>query len=249
MNKALKITLITLFWFLVWEIISLLIDNVLLFPDPLTVFLRLFQMIVTSNFWVSLSMSLLRVMLGIVIAIATGTLLAFISAKFKLIYDTLFPLMTVIKATPVASFIILIVLFVGRDTVPTVISLLMVMPVVWNNVYEGITNIDKDLKEVCTLYKLSAQKRLQVLYFPSVMPYFSSAVLSSIGLGWKAGIAAEILYPPIESIGKTILDSKQLFLTEDLFAWTLVVILLSFAFELLLKLTLKFSPKRRKDMK
>ena len=249
MIKLAKIFSIALFWFLVWELVALAIDNILLFPDPITVIQRLCQIAITSEFWANLSASLLRVMFGIIIAIAIGTLLAFLSAWFKLVYDVLFPLMTVIRATPVASFIILIFLFVGKESLPTVIALLMVMPIVWNNVYEGISNIDKDLKEVCGLYKLSLRKRLKVLYFPSVMPYFSSAVLSSIGLGWKAGIATEILYPPVESIGKAILDSKQLFLTEDLFALTVVVVLLSFIFELLLKLTMKLSSKKRKGEK
>lgn len=249
MRKAVKVTLIALFWVLVWQIIALLIGNVLLFPDPLTVVKRLCQMVITSTFWLSLSTSLLRVMIGIIIAIFAGTVLAILSSRLKFLYELLFPMMTIIKATPVASFIILIVIFIGRDTVPTVISLLMVMPVIWTNVYEGILNIDKDLKEVCTLYKFSAQKRLQVLYFPSVMPYFTSAVLSSIGLGWKAGIAAEILYPPIESIGRAILESKQLLLTEDLFAWTLVVIMLSFTFEVLLKLALKQTNKKKRVTK
>ncbi len=246
MKNFLKVSLITVFWFLVWWIASVIVGNVLLFPDPITVIKHLFQMTVTSVFWISLALSLLRVMIGIIFAILLGTCLALLSAKFKVIYEFLFPLMTIIKATPVASFIILIVIFIGRDTVPSVISLLMVMPVVWTNVHEGIINVDNELKEVCTIYKFSAKKRLSVLYFPSVMPYFTSAVLSSIGLGWKAGIAAEILYPPIESIGRAILESKQLLLTEDLFAWTLVVIILSFFFELLLKLTFKIPSKRRK---
>ena len=249
MRKAAKVTLIALFWVLVWQIIALLIGNVLLFPDPLTVVKHLCQMIVTSSFWLSLTTSLLRVMIGIVIAIFIGTALAILSSRIKLLYELLFPLMTIIKASPVASFIILIVIFIGRDTVPTVISLLMVMPVVWTNVYEGIINIDKDLKEVCSLYKFSARKRLRVLYFPSVMPYFTSAVLSSIGLGWKAGIAAEILYPPIESIGRAMLESKQLLLTEDLFAWTLVVIMLSFTFEILLKLALRQTNNKKRVTK
>ena len=82
------------------------------------------------------------------------------------------------------------------------------------------------------------------MYFPAVLPFFTASVVSSIGLGWKAGIAAEILYPPLQSIGRAILDSKQLLLTEDLFAWTLVVIMLSLLFEFLVKLTIKFTSKR-----
>ncbi|MBQ7226514.1 MAG: ABC transporter permease subunit [Clostridia bacterium] len=249
MKKAVKVVLIIAFWVAIWWILSLIIDNVLLFPDPLTVLARLGQMTITADFWISLLTSILRVMLGIILAIVLGTLIAFLCAKVKIVYDILYPFMTVIKATPVASFIILIVLFIGKDTVPSIISLLMVMPVVWANVYEGIKNIDISLKEVCTVYKLSPIKKLKVLYLPSVMPYFLSAVLSSIGLGWKAGIAAEILYPPLKSIGKAMMDAKSLFITEDLFAWTFVVVALSLLFELIIKLSFKFNPKKKAGAK
>lgn len=244
--KVLKHTIIILFWVMVWWLFSILIGNSLLFPTPLIVLSRLFELVVTSDFWISLLTSLMRVLIGIAIAIALGIILAFISAKIRIIHDLLFPLMTIIKSTPVASFVILIVLFIGKDTLPSLISLLMVLPVVWTNVYEGLCNIDKDLIEVCTIYKFSGFKRLRVLYLPTVMPYLTASILSSIGLGWKAGIAAEILYPPLKSIGKAILDSKQIFLTEDLYAWTLVVITLSLLFEFAVKQALKlFSSKTK----
>lgn len=245
MKKFLAKLSIIFFWLIVWEFIAILINNTLLFPDPLKVFVRLLQLIITSTFWISLFASLLRVMLGIFIAIIIGLTLALICYKFKIIYAILNPMMTIIKSTPVASFIILIVLFIGKDIVPTIISLLMVMPVVWANVYEGLSNIDNDLKEVCKVYNLSFKKKVKVLYFPSVLPFFTASVLSSIGLGWKAGIAAEILYPPLQSIGRAILDSKQLFITEDLFAWTFVVIALSLLFEFMVKLSLKFASKEK----
>ena len=245
MKKAIKIASITLFWLLLWEIIALCIDSTLIFPDPFTVFLRLIDLFVTSDFWISIFTSLFRVMLGILIAIVAGTVLAFIAAKVKFIYDILYPFMTILRATPVASFIILIVLFIGRETVPSIISLIMVLPVIFANIYTGISSIDKELKEVCSVYKMNLTTRLRVLYFPSVLPYFSSAVLSSIGLGWKAGIAAEILYPPLKSIGRAILRSNQLLMTEDLFAWTFVVIGLSLIFEFLAKAIISLASRKR----
>lgn len=245
MNKALKITLITLFWLVIWWVLSLIVGTSLLLPSPITVAVHLFDLFKTSYFWLSLLMSLLRVIIGIILGIIFGFALALLCYRIKLIYDVLNPLMTVIKATPVASFIILVVLFMGKNTVPSFISILMVLPVVWTNVYEGLKNINPELKEVCNVYKFSYKKRLRALYIPSILPYFTSSILSSIGLGWKAGIAAEILYPPLKSIGKAIVDSKQFLLTEDLFAWTFVVILLSLTFEALIKLTINFASKRQ----
>ena len=245
MKKFIKKFLIILFWILVWFVVSLIVNNDLLFPGPLTVIGKLFELLITTTFWASVLMSLFRVILGILIAVVAGVALALLSYKFAIVHDILSPLMTIARATPVASFIILIALFIGASTVPSVITFIMVFPIIWQTVYDGLTNVNKDLKEVCTIYKLPFTKQLKVLYLPSILPQFTSATITSIGLGWKAGIAAEILFPPLKSIGKAIYDSNWLLKTDELFAWTLVVILLSIGIEAILKLIVKATSKEK----
>lgn len=245
MNKALKKAIIAIFWVLIWLILSLLIDNSLLFPSPISVITRLVNLMLTSSFWTITLTSLCRVMIGIIIAIIIGVILGIISAKSDLFHSLISPLMTIIKATPVASFIILIVLFIGKNIVPSLISSMMVVPIVWENVYTGFKRIDKDLIEVTKIYSFSFKKSLKSLYVPSVMPYFISSILSSIGLGWKAGIAAEILYPPVLSIGKSISNANLYLETTDLFAWTLVVVSLSLFFEFTVRLLLSLLKKKK----
>lgn len=239
-----KKILILLFWIWVWLIIALIVDNELLIPGPDKVFLRLLELMLTSAFWTSIFTSLYRVMLGIIVAIVLGVALGYLSYKFSIVHDVLSPVMTIARATPVASFIILIALFIGAITVPTIITIIMVLPIIWINTYTGFNSINKDLKEVCSIYKLTGKQQLKALYLPAIMPHFTSAVLSSIGLGWKAGIAAEILFPPLKSIGKAIYESNWLLKTTDLFAWTLAVILLSILFEALAKLVIKLTSRK-----
>ncbi len=248
-KKLSKIILISLFWFLVWEGVSLIIGKPLLFPSPIDVIVKLFELIITKNFIVSCLYSLGRVGLGIVIAIFLGFITALLCSFSNILHEILYPFITVIKSTPVASFIILIWIFVGNSITPVFISALMVFPIVFSNVYQGIKNIDKDLLEVCRVYRINRKKTLKSLYVPSVLPYFQSALLSSIGLGWKAGIAAEVLCTPAKSIGKAIFESKTYIEYVDLFAWTTAVIILSLIFELVLTkfikmLFLKFTGKQ-----
>lgn len=244
LKKPLKLILITLFWFLVWEVASLIISKPLLFPSPVDAISRLFELVATKAFWENTLLSLGRVSLGIVIAILLGTVFGLLCSFSKLLYDVLYPLITVIKSTPVASFIILIWIFIGNNATPIVISALMVFPIVFANTYQGIKSIDKSMLEVCKVYKIPNKKVLTSLYLPSVLPYFSSALLSSIGLGWKAGIAAEVLCTPMRSIGKAIFDSKTYIEYTDLFAWTLTVIVLSLVLEYLLTKLLKMVFKK-----
>ena len=243
-KKPLKIFLIVLFWFMVWEVASLVIGKPLLFPSPIDVFIKLLELSITKAFWQNTLLSLGRVSLGIVIAIVLGCLVALLCSFSKLLYDVLYPLVTVIKSTPVASFIILVWIFIGNNATPIVISALMVFPIVFANVYSGIKGVDKNMIEVCKIYNIPKKKIISSLYVPSVLPHFSSALLSSIGLGWKAGIAAEVLCTPIKSIGRAIFDSKTYIEYVDLFAWTLTVVILSLALEFALTKLIKVAFKK-----
>ncbi len=111
------------------------------------------------------------------------------------------------------------------------IASLIVIPVITANVTEGIKNVDKQLIEVANVYHLSTPKKLFKLYIPSIAPYFLAACKSSFGMAWKASVAAELIVVARDSIGKEIYLSKQNFESADVFAWTVVVIILSILFE------------------
>lgn len=244
LKKPIKIFLIILFWIGVWEISALIINKPLLFPTPITVTSKLFELILTKVFWINTLCSLGRVGLGIITAIVLGFIIAVLCSFSKTAYDVIYPLVTVIKSTPVASFIILIWIFIGNNSTPVVISSLMVFPIVFANIYQGMKSVDAGLIEVCKTYKISKKKMISSLYIPSVLPYFSSSLLSSIGLGWKAGIAAEVLCTPKKSIGLAIFESKTYIEYIDLFAWTIAVIIFSIILELLLTKLIKSLFKR-----
>lgn len=222
---------VTAFWLCVWQLLTLLVGNGLLLPSPVAVLARLGQLALTAGFWKITALSLMRVLLGSALAVLLGLLLAVICCRWKLA-DTLFsPLMTVIKSTPVASFIVLLLLWLGRDLLPVVIVVLMALPVIWGNVCAGIRTTDPLLLRTAKVFGFSRGRTLRRVYIPSVMPHFLSACRTALGLGWKAGIAAEVLTVPTLSIGKLLMEAKLYLEVPDLFAWTLVVILCSLVIE------------------
>ena len=206
----------------------------LLLPGPLAVLRRLVTMASEGSFWRVTLMSLVRILLGAVCGLALGTLLAAVTACFSPLDDLLMPLLTLIRSTPVASFILLILIWVGRDILPSVIVLLMTTPVVWENVSAGVRNTDPLLLEMARVYQFGLGRTLRLVYVPAIMPHFLSACQTALGLAWKAGVAAEVLTVPRLSIGKQLYESKLYLETVDLFAWTVVVILLSLILERLL---------------
>ncbi len=245
-KKLLKYTAVTAIWFAIWQIVATAVGQELLFPSPISVILRLFEMLGTIDFYKSVGVSVLRVTVGMLAGLAVGVLGGTLSAFFKPARDFFAPMLAIIKSTPVASFIILIVLWLNRDITPIVISAIMVLPIVWSNIEMGFCVTDKALLEMAKVYKIPRGKKISLIYLPSVQPYFISSMRSSLGLSWKAGIAAEVLLQPLISIGKQIFEAKYMLETADLFAWTAVVIILSVIIERLIILLFSRSPISKK---
>ena len=244
-KKICRILLIAAFWLFIWWGGALLYGKPLILPSPPDVLETLGELLQTKEFYLFTLNSLKNVLVGLILAILLGILLSVITSRSRLIRDLLLPLMTVIKATPVASFIILVYVLIGAQKVPSFITLLIVLPVVWTNLDMGFRKIDPQLLEVSRVYQFSFFKQMRLLVLPSVSPYLISACKTSLGLAWKAGIAAEIIAMPRETIGVEIGLAKQYLESTTVFAWTLTVVLLSLLIEfgfsaLLRKLTKKF---------
>ena len=163
--------------------------------------------------------------------VALGSALAALTCASSWCERLFAPVIRIVRATPVASFILLVLLWTGRNQVPAVISGLMVLPVVWENLTQGIRSTDQQLLELSRAYRFSRGKTVRLVYLPSLKPYLLSAVTTAMGLAWKSGVAAEVLCLPRPGIGTEINHAKQAFETADLFAWTAVVICLSLLME------------------
>ena len=211
------------FWLAAWTALALLVHRELLLPAPWVVVRRLCELAATGAFWRITAVSIGRVLLGVATAVAC--------TASKTADALLRPLMTVVKSTPVASFVVLALIWIARDWLPVFIALLMVLPVVWSNVCTGIRSADPALLELARVYGWPRGRVLRRIYVPSVRPHFLAALRSGLGFGWKAGIAAEVLTVPHSAIGRMIYESKLYLQTTDLFAWTLAVILLSVGLE------------------
>lgn len=250
MTKKLSTPLYTalslLFWLGLWWVAAAAFNKPLLLPTPAIVLKRLGELAATALFWRTVATSLLRILLGIVAALICGALLAVLTVWSRFFHHLFSPLLNLFKATPVASVIFLMLLFIGRTRVPLVIAFMMALPIVWSNVREGLLATDRSLLEMATVFHLSPCKKLTRIRLPALLPYFLAAARTAIGLSWKAGVAAEVLCVPENSIGRAIFEGKQYLMTEDLFAWTLTVILISVAVEALALFLLRLGDKERR---
>ena len=221
------------FWLAAWEVAARAIDARIILVGPLEVLARLVELAGTGEFWASVGVSLGRIGAGYVAAVAAGTALAALASRVPVVRELLAPLMGAMKAVPVASFVILVLLWVSSRYLSVVIALVMALPVVYTNVLEGIRQTDPRLLEMCDVFHVRGWDRVRLVYASQVLPYFRAAVTLALGLSWKAGIAAEVIGLPDFTIGEHLYDAKVYLDTPDLFAWTVAIVVVSVALEAL----------------
>jgi len=233
-NAAITL-LIAALWIGVWHLASFLIDNSLFLPSPQDTASALLELLGDAEFYKVLLFTLLRVLLGLILGIALGIVLAIVCHRFSIVKRIFSPLISVIRSTPVASFIVLLWIMLDGSTLSIFVAFLMVMPIVWQNTLDGFGSIPKELIEVAQVYELPLRRRYEVLIMPVLSRYIFPAVITSVGLAWKSEIAAEIIAYTKDSIGMYINDAKSYLMTSEVFAWTLVIVVMSLLLEWAMK--------------
>ena len=193
--------------------------------------MRLGELALTGVFWKAIGWSTVRIIGGFLISCLTAVLLAIPASRWKRVRELLSPLVAAVKAVPVASFIILALVWLDSRSLSFFIAFLMVFPPVYLNVLEGICQTDRKMIEMAKVFRVPLWRQIRGLYLPQVLPYFRTAVSLALGLCWKAGIAAEVIGLPGGSLGEHLYNAKVYFMTPDLFAWTAVIVTVSVVFE------------------
>lgn len=227
------------FWLGVWQLAAMAVGQELLLPTPAAVCRSLCELAVTAEFWLSALYTLGRVLLGLAGGVLAGTLLGFLTHFSPWAELLLAPAVRVVRATPVVSFILLVYLWVSRANIPGLIAAMMVLPVIWGSVTAGLGGVDGQLLELARAYRFSRGKTLRLVWLPSLRRHFVSGLLTAFGLAWKSGVAAEVICPPKYAVGSRIQQARAALETPELFAWTVVLILLSLVLENLLRRILK----------
>ncbi len=230
-KQLLKKAGIILFWLVVWEGCAFFVDNNIVLVGPIEVVKALFGNLFKTEFIGSVAGSLLRISMGFSAAFLAGMLFGAISVKFAIFKDFAAPLVSVSKSVPVASFVVLLLLIVGAKNLSFYICFLIVFPNIYISTIQGLESADKRMLEMADAFEFGLIKKIRYIYRDSLYPFIRSSLKVSLGMAWKSGVAAEVIGLPQNSIGERIYTSKIYLDTADLFAWTIIVILLSFLTE------------------
>lgn len=207
------------------------LDKKILLVTPLQAAKRLWELIFEKNFLRTVTNSFLRIGAGFMLGLFGGIGAAALSYRFKAARVLIQPIMTAVKSIPVASFVILALLWIKSSGLSTFVTFLIVLPVMYSAVYEGLQSVPVQLKEAAEIFGIKGLRRVRFLYLSGIMPFLVSAISTGAGLAFKSGTAAEVIGQPDFTLGDMLFRAKIYLETADLFAWTAVIIILGRLFE------------------
>lgn len=222
---------ILLFWLLLWQAAAWMLGRPIFLVGPWETFLAFGRLMGQPAFWQAVSASLMRIGAGFTLAFLLGLLCGAAACARPFFGEWIAPAVTLMKTVPVASFVILALIWTGAEHLAMVISFLVVFPVIYLNTLSGLRAADPQLLEMAQVFRVRLFPKVWQIYRPAMAPYLMNACRIALGMCWKSGVAAEVIGTPDHSIGEKLYMAKIFFSTDELFAWTAVVILLSYLFE------------------
>lgn len=232
-SKATKYTLVALFWLTIWQIVSLCTPE-MLFSSPLKTAAALLHLVQQLTFWLAIGRTLFMTVCGFLLAFAAACLLGTISHCSASVRALLAPAVHIMKSVPVACFVVVALIFMSSQYLSVLVSFFVVFPVTYVGLQTGLIQMSRPLAEMVGVFRVPLGKRLRLLYLPQLLPTVLGSCRVSVGMCWKAGIAGEIIGLPLHSIGEQLYLAKLYYATDELFAWTIVIICISLLFEKLL---------------
>ena len=226
-NKIGRKFFVLFLWLMVWQLVYMIVGKDILVPSPFKTMIGLIELLRQPNFYSDVGVTFYRVFMGIFLSFGLGLLTAVAAYFMEWIREILEPLIRVLTSTPVMAIIILALLWFTKNNVPIFVCFLMCYPVAYTNILKGLQEVDKGLLEMSLVFKVKRSYILKDLYLPQTRPYIEAALGMIIGLSWKAVIAAEVLAVPMYSMGYNLMSAKSYLETDILFAWVIIIVVLS----------------------
>ena len=235
---------IIIFWMILWELFAVAVNNSFLLVGPIESAKALEALLQRQEFYGILWKSSKGILSAYLLSFLFALFFSYLSYRSSFLADFLKPAVFVLRSLPVASFIIILLFFLGRNKLSFAISGFMSFPIFYINFLEGFHKTNRELLEMSQVFHFSLYRRLRYIHLPSLYPLLLSASKLAMGLSWKSGIAAELIGQVGKSIGYQLMDAKVSLEMADVFAWSIVIIFLSQFWEAVVLCLMKLMCKK-----
>jgi NitT/TauT family transport system permease protein len=238
-NKYIRTTLIVLIWLVIWQVLSLIVNNSILLSGPVDTVKALIELGSEASFYISVGKTAGKILLGFLIGMCLGTVLSVLSYRFSIVKEFLSPFVSVIKSIPVVSFIIIALIWAGSSNVTIIVASVISFPIFYKNILEGLSVTDPKMLDMAKVFDMKTSKKIRYIYLPSLSSHIKSAISLAIGMAFRGGITAEVVGQPLRSIGNGLYRAKINLATSEMLAWTFTAVLTAFLIEKLISLIVK----------
>lgn len=231
MKAVAAVGAVAAFWLAAWMLVAALVAQPLILPGPGAVVVALLRLVCDAGTWAILAGSGARILGGLALAAVCGGVLAGVSSRSRAFARLVAPALSFVKATPVACVVVLLLIWLGSARVSIAAVFLMALPGVYFSLTEGLAQVNGSLEQMFRLHGVRSWRLFCAHTWREVLPFVLSCARAVIGMGWKAGVAAELIGMAVGTVGERIYQAKLLIETADLLAWTVLVVAVSWACE------------------
>lgn len=222
-----------------WEIVALKINNEIYLPRIEEVLVSMGEIFKDPNFIQNVLGSLSRTVISFLGALILSIILGVLSKQYPFFKNFLSPINAIGKTIPTMVLVVLALVWFDKDKAPYIVGFAIVFPILYEGILNSLEDVDKKIIDMCKIYKVSTMEKVKKIYIPVIGFYIMSILISSFSLAFKVVIAGEVHGQPKFGIGSAIQISKMNFDTTAIFAWIIIIAIISVLFEGINKILMK----------
>lgn len=193
-------------------------------PGPEKVARALVALWHSDTFGADVAATCRRVVTGFLLATVVGTGLGLALGASRLLARFFEPVLTVFNTVSSAIWAIFAIIWFGISDATTVFVVFMTaMPLILTNVWEGTKTVDVQYVDLARSFRMSRLRILRSIYGPTILPHFFAGARLAFGFGWRVSLVAETIGSS-SGIGYRLRQAADLVQTDQVFAWTVLLV-------------------------
>lgn len=230
-NIVYSLFAVAVMW-IVWLIAGAAAGNELLVAPFGKTMSEFFGLLSKAFFWKALAHTLLRTLCAFALSFVLALFCACIAAIFAPFAAFMRPIAAFFRSLPTMAVLLLIMVRFTPRTSPVVVAMLVLLPMIYSQLYEQIAGVDGELIEMAKVYRLTRAQRLKCIYLPHIMPSTVINTGTNLSFGLKLIISAEVMASTYTAVGGMMSEAQFYTNTPRLAALTLMAVIFGIAAEL-----------------
>jgi NitT/TauT family transport system permease protein len=224
-------TLVSLLVFAVaWEALSHVAPHFGVPPFAIPSFLKIAQSIAAIT-PIDVAVTLARVVGALIVSFVLGVSLAMAMYRSQTLDDYLHPMIRILMAVPVVSWILFAVLwFPGVEFRIGFVLVVVCGPVFLVDTLDAMRGVPRELRQMMQSFRPTTAQYFRKLILPAIVPTIFTSWKVNISLAIRVVTIAELV-GAVTGIGHQLSVAQELFSVADVFAWTIVLVALLFLLE------------------